>query len=118
EGYDALGRHRTEQRLFDAEGNVVATEPIDTSAVPRVHADDESVVAGPRELSEVILDSGKLHGCFARHYLRFTFARDEDLEADACVLSEIVETLGQDAPLADALRAIAAHPDFKQRNFD
>src|SRR5690606_34616289 len=65
EGFDALGRVQQEQRLFD-DGTQVGALPIDTTAVPRVTAEDERVVEGPAGLSQIMLESGKLEACLAR----------------------------------------------------
>ncbi len=118
EGYDALGRSRSEEVRYGSAGEVLSQLPVDTSVVPFVASSDEPEISTPRELAELMLDSGKVHGCFARSYVRFTFARDEHLERDACVLSEIVGSLGPETPILEALRAIAASEHFKQRNFD
>ena len=117
ENFDALGRFRTEQDIYDADGSVVATRPIDTTSMPGIGSGAETVT-NSRELAEAILDGDKVRACFARQYLRFTFARDEDLLEDACILGDVFDRLDQGAPLAEALRSIALRPEFRQRNFD
>jgi hypothetical protein len=116
EQYDALGRHRTQERIFDVDGNVVDTKPVDTAAVPRIDLDDDAVISDPRTMAEAILASGKLQACFARHHVRFTFARDEDVELDACVLQDIAAAVDEDAPLIEVLRAIALSDAFRRRS--
>ncbi len=118
ENFDALGRFRTEQDVYDVDGNVVATRPIDSEVLPGIEGGDDRTASNPRELAEIIVDSDKLRACFARNYLRFTFARSEDLEADACVLGDLFDRLNEGATLAETLRAIALRPEFRQRNFD
>src|SRR5205814_1672327 len=57
EGFDALGRFRTAQRLFDATGAETGTKPVDTMAVPQVVAGDQTAVATPAELMSLLLAS-------------------------------------------------------------
>lgn len=117
EGYDALGRARAEETLFDQSGHVVGTRTVDTAAVAGVVPGDETVIDDPLELSDAILDSGKLELCFARHYLRFSFAREESLERDACALGQLTAQIDAGAPLVEVLRTIALDPTFRQRSF-
>jgi hypothetical protein len=67
---------------------------------------------------ELILNSDKPRACFARQYFRYTFGRMEDLDADACALDAVKQSLVDGAPLADALRAVALSPSFRRRSFD
>lgn len=117
EGYDALGRYRTEERLFDQQGQPVGTKPVDSSAVPAVTPGDDTVIDDPLTLTRAILDSGRLSACFARHYVRFSFSRDDDAETDACVLNELTTRLEDDEPLIEVLRSVALHPTFRRRSF-
>ncbi len=118
EGFDALGRHRTEQRIFDADGNLVAARAVDTTVTPNIDPGDTREVSNLRELAERLSESEKVRACFARNYFRFTFARDEDLEQDACALQSLVDNLEGGATLAETLRDIALRPEFRQRSFD
>jgi hypothetical protein len=117
EGYDALGRARTEERVLDESGNVIDVVPIDDAAVTRLDLADETVVDGSAELATALAESGKVEQCFARHYVRFTFARNEDLDTDACVLEGLTE-LANDEPLAAMLKAVALTNAFRQRTFE
>lgn len=113
--YDGLGRYRTEETVYDDEGAILATIPLDTTSVPALVADDTESIEGGVELSEKVLDSGKAQSCFARHYFRFTFGRAEDDEVDGCTLEGMYDPLLQGAPLEDVLRSIALSPTFKLR---
>jgi hypothetical protein len=118
EGFDALGRVRTKQTFYDPlTGAVVGSAPIDTRSVPHVEPDDASASNGPADLVEQILASEKPRACFARQYFRFTFSRLEDLDRDGCALADVKATLDDEAPLAEALRAIALSPAFRMRSF-
>jgi hypothetical protein len=117
EGFDALGRVRSEQRLYSDEGDEVGSAAIDTRSVPQVVAGDGSGSSGPADLMRLIGDSGKAHACFARHYFRFSFGRFEDVQQDGCVLERLRAALVQSGTLSGMLREVALDPAFQQRNF-
>jgi hypothetical protein len=52
----------------------------------------------------------------ARNYFRYTFARFEDLTADACTL-ETIRSAAASGTLTDMVRAVVITPAFKQRTF-
>jgi len=118
EGFDALGRFRTEQRLFDAAGNLLGTLPVDTRSVPRVSADDLRPVAGAAELVRLMVESGKLEACLARNYFRFTFGRWEDVTRDGCVLERFRARLADSGQLRQLLKEAALSPEFRRRAFE
>jgi hypothetical protein len=115
ENYDALGRLRDTQRLFSLEGELVTEKPIDTVAIPRVIGNDAEPVSNASELSDRMFESGKLEACFSRQYLRFTFARKDDLNLDGCALEDVRTSLIEGKGLKTAMRAMALRPEFRQR---
>jgi hypothetical protein len=119
EGYDALGRIRQEQVLLDDEGKEVKRVPIDTEAEARVQEDDERKAAGPAELMEQILESGKGEACLARSYFRFSYARwdDPDASKDGCSLERLRSRLTNGGTLSDMFYELALTPQFRQRTF-
>jgi hypothetical protein len=64
-----------------------------------------------------VLQSAKPHACFARQYVRFTFGRSEDLNADGCALAAVKGTLDEGGSIAESLRAIALSDAFRRRSF-
>ncbi len=115
ENYDALGRSRTHQTLFDLDGNILGTKEVNTLSHPRVPLDTIHEVSSGAELTPVLIDSGQLYSCFARNYVRFTFARVENDQKDGCVL-ETVRSLAQSgATLPEVMISLALRPEFKQR---
>jgi hypothetical protein len=119
EGYDALGRLRTKQKLFDDKGTLVKEVPIDTQSVPHVTLDDGAASKGPADLVRLIEGSGKAEACIARQYFRYTFARWEDESADGCTLDRLRSAMSSDhATFVGFLREVALSPQFKQRAFD
>lgn len=117
ENFDALGRFRSEERLFDEDGNSLGTVPVDTTAVPQVEEDDLTEVTGIAGLNRAILESEKPYACFARQYFRFTNSRVENTVRDGCALATLKDTLRGSGSLRDALRAIALERSFKEHTF-
>jgi hypothetical protein len=95
----------------------VAEKPIDTRSIPLVDANDETPSSGPADLTRLIVASGKANACLARNYFRFTYARWEDLAADACTLEGLRKRLDNGGKLGDLLKEIALLPAFRRRAF-
>src|SRR5690606_1492281 len=77
EGFDSLGRARTVQQLFDAQGEPNGTAALDTTSIPQVIPADMTPSEGPSDLMTLLVDSGKPTACAVRHYFRFSFGRFE-----------------------------------------
>lgn len=118
ENYDALGRLRKEQRLFDANGKEVARRPVDTASTPRVASSDARSARDVHDLLAYIVESGKAEQCFARQYVRFAYGRDEEPARDGCALESVRASLEDGDSLQHALRALALRPEFRQRRVD
>jgi hypothetical protein len=117
ERFDALGRERTEEKLFDDAGQLVASLPIDTQAAPQLQFGDTRVMSTAAELTRALDESKLLHSCFARHYFRFTQSRTEVPAKDGCLLSELETAARSGAPLEEVLQVVAASPSFKTKRF-
>ncbi|MEZ4443250.1 MAG: DUF1592 domain-containing protein [Polyangiaceae bacterium] len=115
ENFDGLGRFRTEEVVYDTDGSEIARLPIDTSTVPRIIATDDRAVSDGVEMSELVVESGKAHACFARHYFRFAFGRKADFERDGCVLESLRQGIIDAGSLRAMLRSIALEPHFRLR---
>lgn len=118
EAFDGLGRFRESQQLFDAEGELSGQTALNTQSVPQIIDEDESVSEGPEDLMTLIVDSGKLNACAARHYFRFTFGRWEQVVSDGCVLEEMRQALLETGSLAGMLRSVALTDSFRRRTFN
>ncbi|MEM9188154.1 MAG: DUF1592 domain-containing protein [Myxococcota bacterium] len=119
ESYDALGRYRTHERVYDDQtGELLAELPIDTTVQPNVTAVDTDLVDSPSEMMERVAESNVVEGCFARQYFHYTYGRSAQ-PGDGCALESIRSALmgseAQPGSLGQALRAIALHPSFRQR---
>jgi hypothetical protein len=118
EAYDGLGRLRSSERLIDDDGNQVGMAAVDTAV--RAEIDAQAVqLNGPVELSAALADSDVVEQCFARHYFRHTFRREERI-GDECALAGILERGRGDGmtdagSLRAALRDIALDPAFRRR---
>ena len=117
ESFDALGRYRTEQKLYDEDGESIGSKAVDTRSVPRVLNDDTTEINGPLELMNKIVESGKAEACLARNYFRFTFARWENLSQDGCTLEALRAPLSQSGTIPELAEAAARSPAFKRRSF-
>jgi len=118
EDFDSLGRHRTEQRLFDEEGNETGTKAVDTRTTPYVNFDDETEVAGAAELMALIRQSGKVEACVARNFFRFTYARWDDPAKDGCALEPVRQAVSGGGKLQDLLTATVLTQAFHRRAFE
>ncbi len=112
EGFDAIGRARTMEPLFNAAGEQTALLPIDASAQV---FESEDPITGPVELGQVLFDSEKPGACFTRHYVRFALGRTERLEEDGCLLRDMDEAIDDGRPLREVLSMVILNPDFRVR---
>lgn len=112
EGFDALGRPRTVEVLYDADGAPVGSAPVDSAT--SVWLDGASrPVADAHDLTSVILDSGRAHACFARNTFRFALGRMEHPDSEDCTIEELGETLQAGLTLDEFLVEVALLPEFK-----
>jgi hypothetical protein len=117
EGFDALGRFRTAQRLFDATGAETGTKPVDTMTIPQVVYGDQTAVSTPAALMSLMLASGKVEACLARNFFRYTYGRWEDTTTDGCALEDARKALANGGTVADLAAAAAKTAAFKRRAF-
>jgi hypothetical protein len=118
ESFDSLGRFRTEQTFFDAQGNVTGSKPVDTGGVPHVLSSSEASVAGAAELMDQIATSGKVEACLSRNFFRYTFARWEDTASDGCALESMRKVLADGGNVVDLVMTATLDGSFKQRAFE
>ncbi|MCU0654451.1 MAG: DUF1592 domain-containing protein [Polyangiaceae bacterium] len=117
ENFDALGRLRFEQKLFDEQGVLLKSKAVDTSSIPQVHIGDMTPSSGAEDLTRLVVESGKPQACFVRNYFRFTFSRLEDTKADGCILEELRSQISGKAPLREVLARVAMTRSFRERSF-
>lgn len=116
ENYDALGRPRSEQPLFDDEGRVVARRPVSTKVITNILSQsDTRSLNSVGELAQTIAESEKAKRCFAQQYVKFTFGRVESLPADQCMVARLSNVLNEGMSLRDMLKALAKLPEFRTK---
>jgi hypothetical protein len=119
EAYDSIGRFRSEEKVFDEQtGDLLATLPIDSVAEVLIdETDDPVAVTGPIELSERLLESGKIEACLSANYFRYALRRDPTSDsADACAFERMrTQLVAPGVGLAEVLKGIAAEPAFRSR---
>ncbi len=118
ENFDQIGRYRTEQVLYDENGNVTGSRPIDTATQPRVDLTDDTPASTAAEATQLLLQSERLQSCFARNYVRWTFGRDEEEAQDGCMLNAMTSNLIEGASIRDVLRQLALRDEFKTRKIE
>jgi hypothetical protein len=116
ENFDALGRSRTVQTLYDATGKVVGSQPVNTIAAPAVVPGDARTAADANQATQYILDSGAFESCFAKQYFRFTFARLES-QSDQGVLTDLTNYAKAGQSLRTVLSTVALRAEFQLKDF-
>ena len=112
EGFDALGRSRTIEEIFTADGQLAGTHPVDTAV--EMPVDGRTLeVSGARELAEALASSAQAEACFARQYVRFALGRREVLPEDGCMLEAVRRQVAEGAPLVEVFEAVALAPSFR-----
>jgi hypothetical protein len=117
ENFDALGRFRTAQTLFDANGNVTGSKAVNTNSVPQVNYDDPTTSTGAVQLMNLIAASGKVEACMSRNFFRFTYARWETESTDGCSLEDGRKVLKNGGKVTDLATSAVLAPQFKRRAF-
>jgi hypothetical protein len=121
ENFDALGRTRTEEKLFDAFGNVIGTKPVSTVSIPQVILDGKhrETSQGAGDLTAMMVSSGLVSACFAQKYFEYAFGRIFT-SASPAGDQAIVQALGALAgtgTMKSVLEATVSHPAFRQKSF-
>ena len=118
ESFDALGRFRTVEQVFDEKtGAKLAELPIDTSAVPKITRDDPSAVQNTADLNQRLIDSQKVEACLAQRYFEFAIRREPSASTvDDCVVRDLTKGFGDPAVgLGGSFRRLAQYSSFFQR---
>jgi hypothetical protein len=116
EGFDSLGRERATEKVFSADGGLIASLPLDTTAVPWVTSSDQRSMSQPSELVEAIEQSQLFDSCLALRYFRFTYERNET-PADGCVLSDLEKAARGGATLSDLYSRLVESTGFTTKRF-
>ena len=118
ESFDALGRYRTSEQIFDEQtGDKLAELPIDSVALAKITPEDLQPVTSAADLNQRLVASQKVEACMAKQYFAFASRRaPTDATLDACVVQDLASTLKDPAlGIAGALRRVAQYNSFFQR---
>jgi hypothetical protein len=117
EGFDALGRMRSHETLFDTSARPIREVPVNTVSIPQIVAGDMTESRGAGDLTDLIDRSGKAHSCIARDYFRFAFQRLEDETRDGCTLAGLEAEAQLDRPLVEVFAYVALQSNFRTKRF-
>ncbi len=115
ESFDALGRFRTTERVFDEQtGELLDELDIVTTGDVRITAVDEEPVSDAADMNERIAASGKVESCMAESYFQYVVRRmAQNNSYDECVLEDLAAVLKQeDGGLAAAFQRMARVSTF------
>lgn len=118
ETFDAIGRYRTHQVLFDDEGTVTGMREIDASSAPAIVPGDDRTTSSAAEVGSMLLESEQVQACFSRNYVQWTYGRAEDPQLDGCMLEDTTDALLDGASMSEVLRSIAMRDEFKTRKIE
>ena len=119
EAFDALGRFRTTERVFDEQtGALLAELPLNVEGLPRVRFEDDRPVRDAAELNERIVESGRVHACLVRNFTATSLRRSATTGADRCAEARVARRLRDGGTLAEAFKAIALDPSFRLRTVE
>ncbi|MBL8957570.1 MAG: DUF1592 domain-containing protein [Myxococcaceae bacterium] len=109
ESFDALGRYRTEERIYDANGMFVRTLPVDSRADVPLPDGTALSVGDAYDLVTWLSTSKTGASCFSTNLYRLL---NEKLEtnADACELEDLEQVVSSpDRAVVDAIARVAAN---------
>ncbi len=118
ETFDALGRYRTVEKVFDEQtGELLAELPIDTDVTAKIASNTSEPIEDAAALNRAIAESGKVEACLAESYFAYVARRTASNSSyDRCVLEDLSTTLSEEAGgLAEAFRRVAQVPTFFNR---
>lgn len=123
ENYDAIGRFRSTEKIFDSSGNVIAEHPLNLKVSPNINATTDKEVNGPTELASVMAKSSRVAACFTEQWVTFSKGRDVTM-ADSCSLNFMYqrlingETNSTKSKLLDMFSSIVQEPHFQYRKLE
>jgi hypothetical protein len=118
ESFDAVGRVRNKEKVFDDKtGELLAELDIDTMAEVLISKEAGAEVNSADEMNTLIADSGLVETCLAENYFRYFVRRAmKKSSLDECVINDMAETLAKEEEgLAVAFRRFAEVPTFFTR---
>jgi hypothetical protein len=119
ESFDAWGRFRTVEKIFDDNGQLLSQKPVDPVVRPVISPSDQRMSSSAPEFNQMLADSGKAQNCFIQQYFEFTYRQKPNLQADGCTLESMRENLtAADGSLKKMFLNVAMSPAFKLKNIN
>jgi hypothetical protein len=106
EGYDAVGRTRTEDSGF----------AVDTTAAPLIGGKNVPV-SDAVQLAEELAKSDAVHACYSKHWIELAFGRS-DHESDAAIIENLAAASKNGGSIKDLIAAIASSRAFSNRGVE
>ena len=113
QNYDALGRYVEVEKVFDDNGNIIATHNLDTSAHPNIDAFNEPKVNNASEMSEAIANSVAGPKCMTQRWFEFAHGRAPAAE-DSCQLNNDFENV-ENVSIQDMIKGHVMSPAFRKK---
>jgi len=124
ENYDSLGRFQTIERVFDANGNMIATHPVNARVKPNIDSPNEPEVTGLKEMATAVADSTRGPACLTQQWFTYTRGR-EPTSGDSCSLNLMYSALMEEskgsatgdrpATILNFMKSMAFEPTFRNR---
>ncbi|UYL09408.1 DUF1588 domain-containing protein [Bdellovibrio sp. SKB1291214] len=86
ENYNAFGKYRTVESIFDANGNILANHPVNAKVKPNIESANEAEVNGLKEMSIAIANSSRGPACMVKQWSTYTMGRAVTA-ADNCAMN-------------------------------
>jgi hypothetical protein len=113
ESFDALGRYRTEERVFADDGSLANTVPVNP-VVDLTLGAETVTVNDAVEYATALAARPETAECVARQYFRFTYRRHET-DGDSCTVAAIRTRVEGAGSLREALKSVALEPWFREK---
>jgi hypothetical protein len=117
EAYDAIGRFRTHEEVYDEGGTLIATHEIDAAATIVLGDDEEIEVSSAAELVQLLSESDKVGACLARTVYEYTRHRPST-SADDCGIARLSGVVNTEAPLTELIVENAAGREMLHRRLE
>jgi hypothetical protein len=119
ENYDSFGRYRTAEPIFNTDGTINTTVPVNAESAPFASVGNPTQVTDPIAFSNLLGQDSGFNACFVQHYFRYSEARSEDLVADSCQLNMMMGAMVNDpstGSIQAMVKSVATSPTFQTRN--
>ncbi|WP_413580902.1 DUF1588 domain-containing protein [Bdellovibrio sp. HCB288] len=75
ENYNAFGKYRTVESIFDSTGKIIASHPVNSKVKPNIESANDPEVNGPAEMAHAIANSSRGPACMVKQWGTYTMGR-------------------------------------------